>query len=242
VRTDGFSAVARDRATGYNPGRYPGAAGRTERAASAGEGSRPESTGAESRQQEETINNNTVGAGSRTRSGPWLRRIGWALLVIVLIVGADQITKLAAKRYLRGQGTISVVGDVLVFHYVQNQGAFLSLGSRWSDTSRFLIFTVATSAAVVALSGYLFAARALAGTHRIALACIIGGGIGNLIDRIAYKGLVIDFLNLGVGRLRTGIFNTADLAVLVGALVLLLAPLRKGPGDGERVASKELER
>jgi signal peptidase II len=134
-----------------------------------------------------------------------------------------------------------VVGTVLVLRYVQNEGAFLSLGSRWPPTVRFLVFTVATAVAVVALTIYLFLSHGLHGLQRMSLACIIGGGVGNLIDRVAYQGSVIDFMNLGLGRLRTGIFNTADVAVLVGAVLLLMAPLRReheeepaGPGgDGE---------
>jgi signal peptidase II len=170
-----------------------------------------------------------------------LRRIGWALLVIALIVGADQLSKLAAKRYLESRGTIPVVGSVLVLRYVENEGAFLSLGSRWPPATRFLVFTVATSLAVAALTVYLVASRSLDGLHRIALACIIGGGIGNLIDRVAYQGSVIDFMNLGLGRLRTGIFNAADLAVLVGAILLLLGPLKR-ERDAESAGLKKENR
>jgi len=124
-----------------------------------------------------------------------------------------------------------VVGSVLVLRFVQNEGAFLSLGSRWPPTVRFLVFTLATAVAVVALTIYLLLSHGLHGLQRMSLACIIGGGVGNLIDRIAYHGSVIDFMNLGLGRLRTGIFNTADVAVLVGAVLLLLAPLRREHGD-----------
>lgn len=173
------------------------------------------------------IESREPGAASKCRRTRRLRRIGWALLVIALVVGADQITKLAARRHLEGRGTVHVVGQVLVLRYVENQGAFLSLGAGWPAATRFLIFTVATSMTVVALAGYLFASRSLDGWHRLALACIIGGGVGNLIDRIAYQGSVIDFMHLGVGRLRTGIFNAADLAVLAGAVLLLAAPLRR---------------
>jgi signal peptidase II len=173
--------------------------------------------------------NGPTGASSRARRR---RGIAWALLLIVLVVGADQLSKFAAKRYLEGEGTVPVVGSVLVLRYVQNEGAFLSLGSRWPPTVRFVVFTVATAAAVVALTVYLLLSHGLQALQRMSLACIIGGGVGNLIDRIAYDGSVIDFMNLGLGRLRTGIFNTADVAVLVGAVLLLLAPLRRQRGDG----------
>ncbi|HXC20398.1 MAG TPA: signal peptidase II, partial [Steroidobacteraceae bacterium] len=58
----------------------------------------------------------------------------------------------------------------------------------------------------------------------IALALIAGGGISNLIDRLLYGGRVTDFLNVGIGSLRTGIFNVADMAILAGALLLILNP------------------
>lgn len=154
------------------------------------------------------------------------------LLVIALVVGVDQLSKLVARQTLEGKGTIHVVGNVLVLRYVENEGAFLSLGSRWPAATRFWVFTVATAAATAALVLYLLFARNLDRVHQGALACIVGGGIGNLIDRIAYRGSVIDFANLGIGRLRTGIFNVADLAVMVGAALLILASFRRQPGTG----------
>jgi hypothetical protein len=55
------------------------------------------------------------------------------------------------------------------------------------------------------------------------VALVLAGGIGNLIDRVLHDGLVTDFLNLGIGSIRTGIFNVADMALTTGALVLVLA-------------------
>jgi signal peptidase II len=67
----------------------------------------------------------------------------------------------------------------------------------------------------------LFARRL--GTARIVpLALVAGGGLSNLIDRLMYDGRVTDFLNVGIGTLRTGIFNLADMAILGGALLLIL--------------------
>ena len=64
------------------------------------------------------------------------------------------------------------------------------------------------------------------------LAFIVGGGCGNLIDRLLRDGRVGDFMNIGIGPLRTGIFNFADLFVLTGCLLLLLSPKKKPPRAG----------
>jgi signal peptidase II len=71
------------------------------------------------------------------------------------------------------------------------------------------------------------AAVIAAGSHMTRLgvagcALLLAGALGNLIDRLRFDGLVIDFLNLGVGPLRSGIFNVADLAITAGALLLVL--------------------
>jgi signal peptidase II len=59
-----------------------------------------------------------------------------------------------------------------------------------------------------------------------AVALLFAGGVGNLIDRITSGGSVVDFINLGIGSVRTGIFNVADVAITVGVLILLSAASR----------------
>ncbi|PID99718.1 MAG: signal peptidase II, partial [Acidobacteria bacterium] len=56
----------------------------------------------------------------------------------------------------------------------------------------------------------------------VCLSCVIGGGIGNLYDRIFNDGIVIDFMNFGIGSLRTGILNVADLSVTFGAVIFVI--------------------
>ena len=65
----------------------------------------------------------------------------------------------------------------------------------------------------------------------IAVSFILAGGIGNLIDRVSNHGLVTDFINLGIGPLRTGIFNVADVAVMFGGLTAVILTYRD---DGAR--------
>jgi len=59
------------------------------------------------------------------------------------------------------------------------------------------------------------------------MALFVAGGASNLIDRVTY-GMVIDFMNVGIGSLRTGIFNVADMAIMLGAGILLLEASRSG--------------
>jgi signal peptidase II len=74
---------------------------------------------------------------------------------------------------------------------------------------------------------------ALATNHALFLSLVCAGGISNVIDRIAYDGSVVDFLNMGIGPLRTGIFNVADMAITTGAVLLaldaLMQPREKPP-------------
>ncbi len=105
---------------------------------------------------------------------------------------------------------------------MENPGSFLSLGASLPEQLRFTLFT---GAVAVILAGLVYAAlfaRRLSTSRFVALALVAGGGISNLIDRLLYDGRVTDFLNVGIGSLRTGIFNLADMAILAGALLLIL--------------------
>ena len=68
---------------------------------------------------------------------------------------------------------------------------------------------------------YTIRSSKISRTGVIASGLIIGGGLSNLIDRLVNNGAVIDFLNLGIGSLRTGIFNVADMAIMLGAVLML---------------------
>jgi signal peptidase II len=110
----------------------------------------------------------------------------------------------------------------------RNPGAFLSFGSSLSGGVRFWALTVGVSVGLVALFAWLLASRSLTAAPSAGTALILGGGFSNLFDRLAHGGVVTDFLVLGIGRLRTGVFNLADLAISAGTVVLLIAA-RRGP-------------
>jgi signal peptidase II len=145
-------------------------------------------------------------------------------LLILAIVGCDQATKQAARSALAGRGTVPVVGNVLVLRYVENEGAFLSLGSRLPAPVRMALLGAFPLAALAAVVIAMIRSRSLSWTLLTGLSFIAGGGFGNLADRLFRGGRVSDFLNLGLGSLRTGIFNLADMAILAGCVLLLVSP------------------
>jgi len=119
----------------------------------------------------------------------------------------------------------SVPSGALRFEVVYNPGAFLGLGAGLPPLVRaVLLGGLLPLGLLVVVAGVL---RSVAATpfQLAALGPIVGGGVGNWIDRILHDGHVTDFVSLGVGPLRTGIFNFADVAVVGGMLALLLASL-----------------
>jgi len=152
-----------------------------------------------------------------------LSRVFYAAAVATLIV--DVITKLMVYHSMTlGGPSIAVLGDYVRLTYIQNPGAAFSLfqGSRW--------FFVGVSL----LSMLLILALVMSGRYRAlrmqaAFGLVLGGAIGNLIDRL-WLGKVIDFLDIGLGATRWPIFNVADIGVTVGVLLLLMGLIR-APGE-----------
>ncbi|HEV2720597.1 MAG TPA: signal peptidase II, partial [Thermoanaerobaculia bacterium] len=105
--------------------------------------------------------------------------------------------------------------------YTENAGAFLSLGDNLPVHLRTIIFDVVVAIGLIAAIVVLARGKVTAHGDDIALAFIVGGGIGNLIDRIRFSGKVTDFIYLQAGPLHTGVFNVADMAITFGVLWLL---------------------
>lgn len=144
-----------------------------------------------------------------------------SLLVLLLIVLAcDQATKIAARANLRGAPPRE--HGVLTLVYAENAGAFLSLGAGLPRVLRRVIFDGLVTVGLGVAVWVLFTGRVHGGGDDVALALIIAGGVGNLIDRMLFGGHVSDFIYLHAGPLHTGVFNVADMAITGGVLWLAL--------------------
>jgi signal peptidase II len=143
------------------------------------------------------------------------------LLACVLVgtVGCDRVTKRLAVETLAGSPDRTFLGGTVRILYAENTGGFLSLGAGLSPGLRRAVFVGATGLLLVLVLATVV-------RHRRGAASLLGatlflaGGASNWIDRVAH-GKVIDFLNVGVGPVRTGVFNVADVAIVAGLALLL---------------------
>jgi signal peptidase II len=147
------------------------------------------------------------------------KRLLLILAILLATVGLDQATKSIAKANLAETQTLRFLGDTVRLDLARNYGAFLSLGSAMGESSGGMVLSVVVGLVLAALLGYLFVSRPQNPLIGVAIALIVGGGVSNLIDRLRYGGYVVDFLNVGIGSLRTGIFNVADMAIMAGVVV-----------------------
>lgn len=148
-------------------------------------------------------------------------RIALILVILVACVGCDQSTKYTARQLLRGQDTLYLLGGMLQIGYTENLGAFLGMGANMPAILRSTVLIAMVAIFLTVMFVVLIRSPELERPTLIAGALIMCGGISNLIDRILNQGAVIDFLNLGIGRLRTGVFNVADLAIVAGFVLLV---------------------
>ena len=149
-------------------------------------------------------------------------------LILISCVSCDQATKNIAKHSLPKFKTISLLHDTLRLQYAENQGAFLSLGATIPGNIRYPVLTCLVAGLLIVLLAYLIKSKKMKNSTTIALSLILAGGTGNLIDRIFNRGSVIDFMNMGIGSIRTGVFNLADIAITIGTIWLILLLIRHG--------------
>lgn len=154
------------------------------------------------------------------------RRLVFIVLITLVLVALDQVTKQIAIAHLKSGRVIAFPSgwyphDLFHFRYAENTGAFLSLGADLSDGIRFWLLTGLNVVILFVVAGVLTLRREMGIGVMFALTLIFSGGIGNLIDRLLREGVVVDFMNMGIRSLRTGVFNVADVAIMAGLFLLL---------------------
>jgi signal peptidase II len=161
------------------------------------------------------------------------------VLAIAATISCDRATKHLASTTLVGAPSQSYLADTVRLEYVENTGGFLSLGSDLPHTVRTVLFTVGTGLALLGTVAGAIVFR-WSGWPLLGLTLFVAGGASNWLDRVV-RGSVIDFINVGFGPVRTGIFNVADVAIVLGVTIIVVAELRRArafeclpPGDDAR--------
>ncbi len=152
----------------------------------------------------------------------------WAFGLAALIVAIDQATKALVQAVMLPNQSIPIAGFLLRITYIRNPSA--AFGLSIAPAYFYVIFSVVAS---VVVGYYIVRLPKWDYWPRIALAMILAGAIGNLIDRLRF-GEVTDFIQVGLSeRLVWPIFNVADMGVSVGVTLLLLFFLVTGETDKE---------
>ena len=147
--------------------------------------------------------------------------------IVFLSIVLDQISKILVRNNFESYIENSIIGDVFTLISVENTGAFLGMGSELPETLRIILLIVLPIVFLILITIYTYIEKSLDKISIIGFSLIIGGGIGNIFDRIVY-GSVTDFLYLDFGGIfKTGIFNIADLSVTAGMILILFSSFKK---------------
>lgn len=148
------------------------------------------------------------------------------LLVLVgLNVGCDQVSKIIVRQKVDYNESISLIKDHFTLTKVENTGAFLSMGDNLPDIVRFILLSLMPIIVLGFGLYYLFSQKHLPVLMQLGICFLLGGGIGNIYDRLKF-GSVTDFLHIDFGVFRTGVFNFADVSIMIGIGVLLIHSLK----------------
>lgn len=149
------------------------------------------------------------------------------MLILCLSIGVDLGAKTIARNTLTRSLPQYYLGGALRLSNWENVGSTLSAGDDLPAPLRFWAFTVAVGLAAGCLVVFVSAWPGLKSPQVIAGSLIAGGTLSNVIDRLLHEGRVLDFINIAVAPLNLMIFNLADVAIALGAMMLAITAIRR---------------
>ncbi len=135
-------------------------------------------------------------------------------IVILLLVGVDQLTKYLVLTNLKSLNAVTVIDGILQFRYVENTGAAFSM---FSDNT--FLLAVATSLIMLGVIVWIAMGKVESKLEYAALTLIVAGGVGNLLDRL-FRGFVVDFIEFTF--VNYAVFNFADVLITVGVVLFVI--------------------
>jgi len=169
----------------------------------------------------------TLRAGRRLRLKAKLHNVLLIVATLFVNIILDRFTKYLAYTYMKGEQSISFLWNSIIISYVENTGAFLGLGSNWNIYIKYVVLLILPIIICIIVIIYSLI-KDFNRIKKIVIISIVAGGLSNLFDRLFNNFSVIDFMNFGIGRIRTGVLNVADLSVTFGVILLFIIEFRIG--------------
>ncbi|SDN40397.1 signal peptidase II [Pedobacter steynii] len=153
----------------------------------------------------------------------WSGLAGKVLILVIVMfnIGCDQITKSIVREHVQSNANIKIISDKITLTNVENSGAFLSVGDSLHSGIKFVLLLLLPLAVLLMGVYFVMTRKNLSPLLTFGICCVIGGGAGNLYDRIIY-GSVTDFLHIDFVVFQTGVFNAADLSIMLGMLLIMI--------------------
>lgn len=150
-----------------------------------------------------------------------MRRVALIITLIVLNISCDQLSKKIVRSNIQTNERIQLIQDNLILTKVENKGAAYSFGANWSPIAKRVLLQIIPAIVLVILLIMTLIKTTYPKTVFVGFSFVIGGGIGNVFDRIVY-GSVTDFMYIDLGFFATEIFNMADVSIVIGACIVFI--------------------
>jgi len=142
--------------------------------------------------------------------------------------GCDQLSKRIVRKNVDDFEEIPLVKGHLTLTKVENTGAFLSVGHALPQQLKTVLLAIIPLLALAIAIIYLLLNDRITYLRAAGVCFLVGGGLGNILDRLFY-GSVTDFLHLRYGSFQTGIFNFADVSIVIGLVLILVSSYSRKP-------------
>lgn len=154
-----------------------------------------------------------------------IRQRNQVISLIITCFGCDQLSKHLVRINMKSLESIEVIKDILFFTRVENKGAFLSVGEEMNSVLKSSLLSFIPLLALFSAICYMLYFKRDNQLFISGISFVIGGGLGNVFDRILYRS-VLDFIHIKRTFFQLGIFNIADIAILIGVCILILNVLK----------------
>ncbi|MFI5158359.1 MAG: signal peptidase II [Sphingobacteriales bacterium] len=143
------------------------------------------------------------------------------IIILAFNIGCDQVSKSIVRKDLPDNKVIGFLSNHVTLEKTENTGAFLSMGDNLGGPIKYVLLMALPSLALLAALVYIIIKTDITKYTLLGIIMVIGGGVGNLYDRVIH-GSVTDFMHIDFIIFQTGVFNVADMSIMVGMGIILL--------------------